>query len=96
MPTDELLSPLGILVPVHVNIKTAFQQVRFTTAWQQLMSSMVNVLMAQSQSGTTAQRPTKGLFPGRMYFDTSLGANGKPVWVNKGATGWVLADGTAA
>lgn len=60
----------------------------FTQAWQ--------ILFAVSQSGTTADRPTTNLWPGRMYFDTSLGANGKPIWVNKTATGWVLADGTAA
>lgn len=60
----------------------------FTEAWQ--------ILFAVSQSGVTADRPTKLLWPGRPYFDTSLGAHGKPIWVNKTATGWVLADGTVA
>ncbi len=46
-------------------------------------------------SGTTANRPTKLLWPGRMYYDTTLAANGKPIWVNKGATGWVDATGAA-
>ena len=47
-------------------------------------------------SGTTAQRPVNDLVAGGRYFDTSLGANGKPIWINKTAAGWVLADGTAA
>ena len=48
-------------------------------------------------SFTTANRPPlKDLTPGTYGLDISLGANGKPVFVNKGATGWVLADGTAA
>jgi hypothetical protein len=44
-------------------------------------------------SGTTANRPTTNLYPGKFYFDTSLGANGKPIWQNKTATGWVDATG---
>lgn len=47
-------------------------------------------------SGTTADRPTKDLRPGGVYFDTSLGANGKPIWLNKTATGWVDATGAPA
>ena len=46
-------------------------------------------------SGTTAQRPATGLYPGKPYFDTSLAANGKPIWVNKTSTGWVDATGAA-
>ena len=49
-----------------------------------------------TQSGTTAQRPTENLWAGRPYFDTSLGANGKPIWYSVAAGIWVLADGTAA
>lgn len=64
--------------------------------WRNWFTQAQTILFAQQQTGTTAQRPTKNLYPGRRYFDTSLGANGKPIWVNKAATGWVLADGTAA
>lgn len=46
------------------------------------------------ESGTTAQRPTKNLWVGRRYFDTSLGANGKPIWVDKTGAAWV--DGSGA
>lgn len=64
------------------------------TAWMSWFSNLAAV--AVPKSGTTADRPTKGLYPGMQYFDTSLGANGKPIWVNKDASGWVYADGTAA
>lgn len=67
-----------------------------TTGWRNFFNSVFNVVNALTMSGTTANRPTAMLWPGRMYFDTSLGANGKPIWVNKAGTGWVLADGTAA
>jgi len=37
------------------------------------------ILFSQQQSGTTAQRPTTGLWVGRRYYDTTLGY---PVYVN--------------
>lgn len=64
-----------------------------TAQWFSKLQLLVN---ASVKSGTTANRPAQHLFPGRFYFDASLGANGKPIWCNKTATGWVLADGTAA
>lgn len=64
--------------------------------WANFFTQVFRVCAAVAQSGPTAERPTADLFPGRPYFDTSLGAAGKPIWVNKTATGWVLADGTAA
>jgi hypothetical protein len=68
----------------------------FAAAWIEFFSSVYYSITYLQQSGTTAQRPTKNLYPGRPYFDESLGAEGKPIWVNKTATGWVYADGTAA
>ena len=65
-------------------------------AWVAWFDQVQRILFPAQQSGTTANRPTVNLWAGRMYFDVSLGANGKPIWVNKNATGWVLADGTAA
>lgn len=70
--------------------------VNWTPPWANWYAQAYRVLFAVSQSGTTAQRPTSDLYAGQMYFDKSLGANGKPIWRNKGNTGWVLADGTAA
>ena len=46
--------------------------------------------------GTTAARPTTGLYAGLRYLDTTLAAGGKPIWRNATNTGWVDATGTAA
>lgn len=56
---------------------------------------VAQVVAALTFSGTTAQRPTKFLWAGRPYFDTSLGAAGKPIWRNKDNTGWIDATGAA-
>lgn len=48
-------------------------------------------LNANRQSGTTANRPTTNLFPGRPYFDETLGI---PIWFKTGST-WVNASGVA-
>lgn len=67
-----------------------------TNPFSQWLTQAQAILFDQQNSGTTAQRPSTGLYPGKPYFDTSLGANGKPIWVRKDSAGWVLADGTAA
>jgi hypothetical protein len=82
--------------PLKSNLPAGKEVAVWTQPWSAWFSRAWEILFAVSESGTTAQRPTKNLWPGRMYFDTSLGANGKPIWVNKTSTGWVLADGTAA
>lgn len=65
------------------------------TAWQAWLSKLALIVNASVQSGTTANRPTQGLFTGRFYFDTSLAAGaGKPVWRNATNTAWVDATGT--
>lgn len=69
---------------------------RLSLAWTNWFMQAFRGVLSVYESGTTAQRPVTGLWPGRIYFDTSLGANGKPIFCNKTATGWVLADGTAA
>ena len=61
--------------------------------WFDQLSMLVN---AMQMSGTTADRPTKGLYIGRVYFDTTLG---KPIWLQSYAAGvavWCLATGAAA
>lgn len=69
---------------------------KINPAWQDFCTDVFMGIQTLESSGTTAKRPTKNLYPGRFYFDTSLGANGKPIWINKLGTGWILADGTAA
>lgn len=44
-----------------------------TAPWQIYFSQVFKAITALESSGTTAQRPVKGLFVGRQYFDTSLG-----------------------
>ena len=57
-------------------------------AWYGAVGRLCNALTGQ---GTTANRPTVGLYIGRPYFDTTIG---KPIFYT--GTAWVLADGTAA
>jgi hypothetical protein len=57
--------------------------------WQRFFSSAFSILTALQSSGTTAQRPTKGLWIGRPYFDTTLGYS-----INYNGTVWVDGAGT--
>lgn len=54
-------------------------------AWSRFFQSVFYACFALYESGTTANRPTKGLWIGRPYFDTTLGYqihyNGS-VWVD--------------
>jgi hypothetical protein len=61
------------------------------SAWTIFFTQVFNLLTAITASGTTAQRPTKLLWVGRPYFDTTLGY---PIWYD--GSGWVKSDGTAA
>ena len=90
-----MTSPISI-PPLNSALTVDGNLAIWTQPWANWLTGAGRILSATSQSGTTAQRPTKNLYPGQFYFDTSLGANGKPIWANKGLTGWVLADGTAA
>lgn len=64
----------------------------FTPPWVAFFSKLVTFVVANSQSGTTAQRPTKGLSPGDKYMDLTLGfiIHVKSV----GPVVWVRYDGT--
>lgn len=59
--------------------------------WRNFFQQVYSVCNALTLSGTTAQRPTVGLWIGRTYFDTALGI---PIWVQStGPTVWVDATG---
>lgn len=66
--------------------------------YKAFLSAAAAILQAMTLSGTTANRPTKFLWVGRPYFDTGLGANGKPIWIARvsaaGVATWV--DATSA
>lgn len=58
------------------------------TGWQTYFNTTTDLLNALTSSGTTVQRPTKNLYTGRTYFDTTLGI---PIWYR--GTVWVNASG---
>ena len=91
-----MTSPISIPPLNSALLVTDEDRAIWPTPWGNWMTAAGNILLAVSESGTTANRPVNGLYPGRMYFDISLGANGKPIWCRKDMGGWVLADGTAA
>jgi hypothetical protein len=64
----------------------------FTAAWAGWFSTVQKILVATSSSGTTAQRPTSGLYVGQFFMDLGLG---KPIWL-KSTTGPVWVDATGA
>lgn len=65
-----------------------------SSQWNMWVSSLWNIGNSVDGSGTTADRPTTGLFAGRTYFDTTLG---KPVWLKSvRPTVWVDGAGVAA
>ena len=61
--------------------------------WTIWLKQMWLVGGSVDNSGTTANRPTVGLFTGRPYYDTTLG---KPIWLESvRPTVWVDATGAA-
>jgi hypothetical protein len=73
----------------------ADQQGNVTPGWQPMFSAAIQILQALTLSGTTANRPTKFIWVGRPYFDTTIG---KPIWAKSwaaGTTSWVDATGGA-
>lgn len=63
----------------------------FFRTWAQWLSRVHEIVMSVQQSGTTSERPTKVLWIGRRYFDTTLG---KPVYFKSARPDvWVDASG---
>lgn len=68
------------------------EQKQFTPSWMAFLTKLRTFVVANSQSGTTAQRPTTGLSPGDKYMDTTLGfiihvrTVGPVVWVRYDGT----------
>ena len=61
-------------------------------AWLQLFSRWQRIITGSVEAGSTLSRPTKGLWVGRGYFDSTLGI---PIWVAqvRPAIVWVDAAG---
>lgn len=62
---------------------------KITPNWQIYFTEVFRAITAFESSGTTAQRPDKGLFIGRQYFDTSLG-----YVIHYNGTNWVNSAGS--
>jgi hypothetical protein len=79
-----------ISIPTQTSVDEQDQDgnIRISQPWGTFFSSATTLLTALTQSGTTANRPTKFLWTGRTYFDISLN---KPVWYTVG--GWRDATG---
>jgi len=61
--------------------------------WLVWLNKLWMVAGSLDNSGVTADRPTKGLYVGRPYFDTTLGY---PIWLKSvRPTVWCKHDGTS-
>lgn len=68
------------------------QDGNFDPVWTAFLTKVQQYISRYSQTGTTAQRPTKLVNVGQPYFDTTLG---RPIWVQSvGPIVWIKADGT--
>jgi hypothetical protein len=66
----------------------------FSWAWIQWFQSVFLVASTAQESGPTTQRPTKNLWIGRRFFDTTVG---KPVYLKSTAPNvWVDGAGTVS
>lgn len=77
-PVNEFLDQRTILGSNTDGIPGVVQKVRPTTGWTTFWSNCFALLFGLTQSGTSANRPTKGLWVGRPYFDTTLQC---PLWL---------------
>lgn len=62
-----------------------------TRTWMTWVNRVSLAISGVTESGATADRPVKGLWVGRMYFDTTLG---QPIWYD--GSDWVDATGASA
>jgi hypothetical protein len=68
------------LSPIPTDPKLTDTQGAVTPAYQAWFSAIQRWLAPNGQFGTTAMRPTAGLYVGQFYYDTTLGY---PVWVHQ-------------
>ncbi len=61
---------------------------RISDKWQEFFSATYTGILDLQSSGTTDNRPTKRLYVGRPFFDTSLGI---PIWYN--GVNWIDSSG---
>ena len=77
--------------PISSRLPVAEDFAVWPKPWANWMTQAWQILVATSQSGATAQRPTAILWIGRTYFDTTIGL---PIWIQSlGPTVWIDAAG---
>ncbi|MES1989221.1 MAG: hypothetical protein V4440_14550 [Pseudomonadota bacterium] len=97
-----MISPPPAKSPIISKLGAIFSQLgvreseQIDANWLEFFSAVFIGIKYTQTSGTTAQRPTTGLFPGRFYFDISLGVRGKPIWIAKDGQTWIDATGAIA
>lgn len=77
------------LSPAPLNQDMSYKGGWMNAPWRAWFSALFTLVQPLGGNGTTAQRPTTGLYVGLQYFDTTLGLPvfvktvGPPVvWVN--------------
>lgn len=80
------------LAPIPTDPK-ATDEGKLTPAYQSWFASIQRWLAPVGQFGTTAQRPTRNLYVGQGYYDTTLGY---PVWVHQASPSIIWHNGAGA
>lgn len=83
-PQNEFIDPRSVQQQDQMPQYLLFGKARPTLAWATFFSNAYQLLYMLTQSGTTANRPTKFLWVGRYFYDTTIN---KPIWVNSVAAG---------
>jgi hypothetical protein len=89
----DFLTPLpSISMPPQVGSEWAVKYPDWFQLVAWLQGPIFRICQAGQQANTTANRPTTGLWVGRIFFDTTLT---KPIWVKQVSPAvWVDATGT--
>jgi len=74
--------------PLNGALPVQDKRALWSQPWANWLMASFTMIFDVQNSGTTANRPTKGLYTGKPYFDTTLG---KPIWYK--TAGWVDATG---
>ena len=81
-PNQQVMQSTGVDTSPKSIINYANQKggvgARLSPEWQSFFTDVFNSITGMQKSGNTASRPTKGLWVGLPYFDTTLGY---PVWL---------------
>lgn len=80
-----------MISPPPLQTKIQDENGNIRSEWKNHHTEIFNGIRALQTSGTTAQRPVKGLYVGRPFFDTTLN---RPIWYD--GTIWILATGLPA